>query len=345
LRALVETRHARLPAEARAELSEAVKQHAHEQTLAEAKTGALAGRSAGAGAPPRQLQKAPEPLNTKTAEPANISAAPPAAAKTTASPQAAAATASLRPATGPTARKSPLPPEGAAGGLTRSDPAAPGEPKSVHDRYGAMMRGEITPQRYALETADEVAREVEWYALNGWKTADIRGLEGDFVTCTRAALDTSIKLSRRGIEHNLAVHNAYSDGVYVGRHAVVELPDGLVVTYGRVFKSRADLEKSRGRTYTVELRGDLKDYIARQSDKTQSSIGGIASYPHQFTDLVPFEPYVIPDEPGNAPPQAGREFDHAPAKAPLPPPATGAPSRGAPPRSVGQSRLASSIRR
>jgi len=178
----------------------------------------------------------------------------------------------------------------------------------------SVGKGRIGAGAGASAAAD-VAREVEWYALNGWKTADIRGLEGDFATCTRAALDTSLKLSRRGIEHNLAVYNAYSDGVYVGRHAVVEFPDGHVVTYGRVFKSKADLEKSRGRTYTAKFRGDLKDYIARQSDKTQSTIGGIASYPHQYTDLVPFEPY-IPFEPGNAPLQVGREFDLAAPKAP-----------------------------
>jgi hypothetical protein len=468
-RALVETRYGRLPAEARAELSKAVKQHAYEQTLAEAKTGALASRSAGAGSPPGQLQKAPVPVNTKTPEPANMTAAPPAAAKTTAppalattpegylldtnifnaaadghipleelrgvrlasthvqldemavtktpdratallsvfnqigpdsvsttstnlgvsalgrsrlsgegglfekmlarleeldkaskkkaknesvnrrrdiliaetavrdgltlvsndqnlrqvtqefggtaidlaafrekvkapkpaiamaavataSPKTAAATASLRPttATEPTAPKSPLPPEGAAGGPTRGDPPAAGEPKSVHERYEAMMRGEITPERYALETADEVAREVEWYARN----------DEDFGACTRAALDTSLKLYRRRVPHNLAVYDAYHNGVFLGRHAVVELPGGQVVTYGRVFKSMADLEESRGRTYTVELRGDLKEYVARQKDKTRSGTG-IASYPHQeYPEMFPFEPYrrMVPSE-------------------------------------------------
>jgi hypothetical protein len=156
----------------------------------------------------------------------------------------------------------------------------------------------------ALEIAQEVAEEGESYAMNSRGKAEDRGLV-PFGTCTRAALDTSTKLSQRGVTHDLVVYDVVGlDGVPQDRHVVVELPGGEVVTYGRVHKSIVYFEKREGIACVEVFRGDLKQYIARQSDEAHT-ITGIVSYPHQYTldemieaqtrdRMIPFERGKVP---------------------------------------------------
>jgi hypothetical protein len=173
-------------------------------------------------------------------------------------------------------------------------------------------------QRRDLRIAKEVAWDVEWYAMNSRGKAEDRGLVESFGTCTRAALDTSIKLSEAGVTHDLVVYIVVGlDGVPKDRHAVVELPRGEVVTYGHVYKSIADFEKREGVVCFEVFRGDLERYIARQSDETQT-ITGIVSYPHQYTlkemieaqtknrKMVPFERGKVPR--GSQVQYRGKEF-------------------------------------
>jgi hypothetical protein len=213
----------------------------------------------------------------------------------------------------PTAPKAALPPEKATGVPDRGDPPKAGEPKSAREQYVAMKGRQWS----ALEVAQEVAEEVESYAMNSRGTAEDRGLVQPFGTCTRAALDTSIKLSQRGVTHDLVVYDVVGlDGVPQNRHVVVELPGGEVVTYGRVYKSLAYFEKRHGILCAEVFRGDPKQYIARQLDETQTSTG-IVSYPHQYTleemieaqtksRMVPFERGKVPS--GSRVQYRGEEF-------------------------------------
>jgi hypothetical protein len=106
-------------------------------------------------------------------------------------------------------------------------------------------------------------------------------LRVDLCTCSRAACDTSIKLSLRDSKHDLVIIQFIAGTGTPARHAITMLDDGEVLSYGRVFTSLEALATEFGwsKVRTVFI-GDMGKYVEFLGD-VRKSANGVSRLPTQ----------------------------------------------------------------